>query len=58
MPSNDQLTCDVDTRDIGVKFIKFEGKFNKINEFTLIQTFNQTSLSNKELEKSAFKITE
>ena len=39
-------------------FVNFERKYEKLSDFTLIQTFNLTILSNDELDEFAPKILE
>ena len=53
LPYNDELTHDVDSRNLSVKFINFD-----CNDFTLMQTFNSTLLSNDEIDKLLLKIPE
>ena len=58
VPSNDELTSDVDSRNLGIKFLNFEKCNDKLNDFTLLTTFNLTLLSNEELDKLVSRIPE
>ena len=51
---NDQVTSEVDARDISVKFINFEMRYDKLN-IPLMEAFNLTPLLDKELDKLALK---
>ena len=35
LPSNDQLTSEVDSRNVSVNFVKIEGRYNKLNDLNL-----------------------
>ena len=45
------MTSEVDASDIDVKAINFKGKYNRLNDFTLMQTFNLTPLKAKEVDE-------
>ena len=36
---------------MSINFLNFNGKYEKLDDFTLMQTFNVTLLSNEELNK-------
>ena len=40
LPSNEQLHGEVDAKNLHVNLINFEGRYDKLNEFTLLQVFN------------------
>ena len=54
MPFNNQLTDEVDARDMSVKFGNFVSKYERLN-VVLIQAFNLTLLACKELDTLAPK---
>ena len=56
LPCNEKLTQEVDSTHLSIKFINFEKKYEKLSDFTLMQTFNFTTLSNNDLDKFASKI--
>ena len=45
LPSNDQLTSEVDAKDISEMFVNFKRKYDKLTNFTLMQAFHLTLLS-------------
>ena len=57
LPSTDELTSKVGSRHLNITFLNFKKQYEKLNAFTLMQTFNLTPLSNEELEKTGFKNT-
>ena len=58
LPSNDKLTQEVDSRKFIIKFVDFKRKYEKLTDFTWMQTFNLSALSNNELDSFASKIWE
>ena len=57
LPFKDRFTQEEDSRDLSIKLIHFEKKYKKVHNFTLMQTFNLTILSNDELDKFVSKIS-
>ena len=58
LPSNDNLTLEVDSRNLSITFVKSENKSKKLSDFTLMQTFNSTTCSNSELDRFVSKTAE
>ena len=51
LPSLDQLNSGVVSGYLRVHFLNIDGKYEKLDAFTLMQTFNFSYLSNNELDK-------
>ena len=49
---------EVDFKNLSIPFIKFDKRYERLNDITLMQTFNLSSLSNDEIDKLALKLQE
>ena len=58
LPSNDELTHEMDSWSLSIKFINFDKRYEKLSDFTLMQTFNSTPLPRDFLDKLAQKTQE
>ena len=58
LPSNDKLTLEVDSRNVSIKFVNLKRKHERVSDLTVMQTFNLTTLSNNEVNKSVSKTQE
>ena len=56
LPSHYKLNHKGDGKNLSIKFINFERKYEKLSDFTLIQAINLTTTSKQELCKCASKI--
>ena len=58
LPSNNELTSEVASKDLSVWFLNFDWTYEKLNNFALLQTFDLTCLLNAELNKLVSRVPE